>query len=65
LYYEAVEAVKTATGVEELFSNNSLIEYPRPNQAYDKLPTKMYSFNGVIIDYDAENKSYKEIGDDG
>ncbi len=65
LYYEAVEAVKTTTGVEELFTKNSLIEYPIPNQAYDKLPTKMYSFNGEIIDYDAENKSYKEIGDEG
>jgi hypothetical protein len=66
LYDEAIEAVhqpnevKTPQEVDE-----PLNEYPIPTKAFDKLPEKKYRFKGVVVDYDAENKNAKSIGDGG
>jgi hypothetical protein len=66
LYDEAIEAVQTATQIKTSEKpEESLEEFPVPEKAFDKLPDKKYSFKGVIIDYDAENKNSKDIGDGG
>ncbi len=63
LYDEAIEAVTsfTQTQIHER-AFESLEKFPIPEKAFDKLPEKKYSFKGVVIDYDAENKNSKTIG---
>jgi len=69
LYDEAILAVHTQTKTKadkELTDvTEPLIEFPVPENAFDKLPEKKYSFNGVVIDYDSENRNSKNIGDGG
>lgn len=69
LYDEAIEAIqgnpKELPIEAPIQPDEPLIEFPIPIKAFDKLPEKKYSFNGVVIDYDAENKNSKSIGDGG
>jgi len=65
LYNEAIEAVQTTTILTQPTLFDLLEEHPIPEKAFDKLPEKVYNFKGVIIDYDAENKNAKKIGNAG
>ena len=69
LYDEAIKAIKTPTPInpetESEKLEEQLIEVSVPENAFDKLPERKYSFKGVVIDYDAENKNSKSIGDGG
>lgn len=70
LYDEAIIAVQA--NQSELLHNklfisdqDQLVEFPIPIKAFDDMPKKNYSFNGVVVDYDTENKYAKTIGDGG
>lgn len=65
LYRETIEAVHSAAISNQPISEESLENFPIPSKAFDRLPVKEYNFNGVVIDYDAENKNAKKIGDGG
>jgi len=69
LYDEAIAAVRDAVFATSAFSatktEDPLPEYPIPTEAFNELPKKEYSFKGVIVDYDAEHKKSKSIGEAG
>lgn len=53
---------KVAPSIKE---HNSLREFPIPINGKSQLPEKNYSFQGVTVDYDAENKNCAAIGTGG
>jgi hypothetical protein len=65
LYQEAIKAVQIEAVLTLPTSEELLQEFPIPLKAFDKIPDKAYNFKGVVIDYDAENKNAKIIGDGG
>ncbi len=65
LYEEAIELVKEISTENSKELSDSLPEFPVPKIAFDKLPEKKYSFKGVVVDYDVENKNSKKIVDCG
>ena len=66
LYDEAVEAVRQATVVSpQSNSSNSLEVVAPPILTHNSLPKKSYTFQGITIDYDAEHKNKKYIGNGG
>ena len=66
LYDEAVNAVRSVTTtVKGKNTINDLTVFPPPSTAHNTLPQKKYTFRGVVIDYDIEQKKNKRIGDAG
>lgn len=67
LYDEAVKAVRDAKGVQTttILNKPILTITPVPSNGFNALLAKSYSFRGVTIDYDAEQKRNKHTGDSG
>ncbi len=65
LYEEAVFAVKNADKSSVTDQKSLLEEVDPPKKAYDSLNEKIYSFNGVNIDYDAFNNAVSKLGRSG
>lgn len=66
LYHEAVAAVRAVgTTPPATLPIDKLEINAVPTFGRNAIPTKNYSFKGVTIDYDAEQKRNKKTGDDG
>lgn len=63
LYEEAVSVVRNVKKTKVVAM--PLVQEPIPISAYESLPQKAYTFRGVTVDYDAENKRAKQTGDNG
>lgn len=65
LYHEAVKAVRDAATSVTVVTKPFLDITKQPTTAHNSLPIKSYSFRGVVVDYDAEQKRNKQTGDSG
>lgn len=64
LYEEAIVAVQSASTSDET-QEEPLEETPVPERAYDDLPDKVYSFKGVIVNYEFLNRFATILGTSG
>lgn len=60
LYDEIILAFENASVVAN--NTHNLLEEITPSNLFNELPPKKYSFKGVVIDYDSENKFKSKIG---
>lgn len=63
LYDEILLALNVTNFVKNV--KNKLTKTSLPQNTYASLPKKKYSFKGIVIDYDSENKFKKKIGNSG
>jgi hypothetical protein len=62
-YLEAIYAVKNASKTKQ--NHLTFLEQVPPPKGLKDLPEKKYLFEGVTVDYDAQNKNASEIGANG
>lgn len=65
LYSEVTEAILSTNGKGNTVKGEALKEVQPPAEAFNNIPEKAYTFKGVTIDYDSNNKRFSEIGSAG